>query len=74
MQTLLQYGGTYCIDMGILVKLDAEFPKKQKAFTAIWNEIEVMVENGELFSCEFLERSKPVTWRTHIRKRMDKTA
>jgi uncharacterized protein YneR len=55
MQTLIQYGGTYCIDMGILVKLDAEFPKKQKAFTAIWDEIELMVENGELFSCEFLE-------------------
>lgn len=55
MQALLQYGDTYCIDMGILIKLDAEFPKNKKPFEAIWEEIELMIENGELCSCEFLE-------------------
>ncbi|MFI5188436.1 MAG: DUF4411 family protein [Chitinophagales bacterium] len=55
MQTVLKYGDTYCVDMGILIKLDFEFSKKRKAFKAIWDEIELMVEQGEMFSCEFLD-------------------
>ena len=55
MQTLIKYGDTYCIDMGVLIKLDFEFSKKRKAFKAVWEELEAMIQNGELCSCEFLE-------------------
>jgi hypothetical protein len=55
MQTLIKYGDTYCIDMGILIRVDKEFPKREKAFKAIWDELESMIASGELFSCEFLE-------------------
>ena len=55
MQTLIKYGDTYCIDMGILIKLDFEFSRNRKAFKAVWEELESMIHNGELCSCEFLE-------------------
>ena len=45
----------YCIDMGVLIKLDSEFSYSKKAFKAIWDDLEVMIKQGELVSCEFLE-------------------
>lgn len=45
----------YCCDMGILIKLDFEFSFSKKAFKAIWEDIEGMINRGEFVSCEFLE-------------------
>lgn len=58
MQSQIKYPDTYCIDMGIWIKLDHEFPKDKRVFKAIWDELELMVEQRVLFSCEFLEEEE----------------
>ncbi len=46
---------SYCIDTNALITLDAYYPKKEVAFKAIWEELERLVEEENLFTIKIVE-------------------
>jgi hypothetical protein len=46
---------SYCLDTNALITLDAYYPKKEPAFKAIWQEIEKLVKEGNMFTIKLVE-------------------
>lgn len=46
---------SYCPDTNALITLDAYYPKKEQAFKAIWDEIERLVKEGNMFTIKLVE-------------------
>ena len=44
-----------CIDISSLIKLDTEFSRQHQTFKALWDEMDSMIMQGTLYSCEFIE-------------------
>ncbi len=46
---------SFCIDTDALITLKTFYPKKEPAFKAIWEEIEKLIKEGNMFTIKFVE-------------------
>ena len=46
---------SYCIDTNVLITLKAHYPKKAPAFKAVWEEIERLIKEGNMYTVELVE-------------------
>ncbi|MBU4321477.1 MAG: DUF4411 family protein [Thermodesulfovibrionales bacterium] len=46
---------SFCIDTDALIILKTFYPKKEPAFKAIWEEIEKLIKEGNMFTIKFVE-------------------
>ena len=52
----LPFTKSYCIDTDALITLKTHYPKKEPPFKAIWEEIEKLIKEGNLFSIKIVEK------------------
>jgi predicted nucleic acid-binding protein len=47
---------SYCIDTSVLIDLKRHYPKNEAAFKAIWQEIETLIAEGNMFTVKIVEK------------------
>jgi hypothetical protein len=47
---------SYCIDTSALIDLKRHYPRSEAVFKAIWQEIETLIEEGNMLTVKIVEK------------------